>query len=184
MKSALSFANVVGPDWNPAHRPTTALRSLITESYMRKTLPLFTALVLLSLMMTGCANCERKLGRGMNNTFEIVRWGEFRRTVEQSALSDGPDYCYTTGVVRGIDRTLARTGLGLYEVITFPFPTPGKGYGPLCTDDYAPGAVYPDNYTPGVVEDSMFATDTNLGFSGGDILPFAPGSRFRVFDTH
>jgi hypothetical protein len=30
----------------------------------------------------------------------------------------------------------------------------------------------------------MFATDTNLGFSGGDVAPFIPGSRFRIFDTH
>lgn len=151
---------------------------------MRKIFPLFAALVVVSLFSTGCANTERKLGRGMANTLEIVRWGEFRRTVEQSAFSDGPDYAYTTGAVAGFDRTMARTGLGLYEVITCPFPTPGHGYDPLCTDYLAPGPVYPDNYQPGLVEDSMFATDTSLGFSGGDVAPFVPGSRFRVFDTH
>jgi hypothetical protein len=48
----------------------------------------------------------------------------------------------------------------------------------------APSPVYPDNYTPDLVEDSTIATDTNLGFSGGDVMPFLPGSRFRVFDTH
>ena len=48
----------------------------------------------------------------------------------------------------------------------------------------APGPVFPDNYTPNVLEDSLFATDTNLGFSGGDITPMLPGSRFRIFDTH
>ena len=40
---------------------------------------------------------------------DIVRGGEFRRTVEQTALFQGPDAGYTTGVVRGINRTLART---------------------------------------------------------------------------
>jgi putative exosortase-associated protein (TIGR04073 family) len=151
---------------------------------MRKIFPLFAVLVIVSSLATGCANTERKLGRGLSNTFEIVRLGEFRRTMEQSAFSDGPDYCYTTGAIHGFDRTMARTGLGLYEVVTCPFPTPGHGYDPICTDTFAPGPVYPDNYTPGLVEDAMFATDTNLGFSGGDVAPFLPGSRFRVFDTH
>jgi hypothetical protein len=47
-----------------------------------------------------------------------------------------------------------------------------------------PSPVYPDSYTPNLVEDSSFATDTNLGFSGGDVNPLMPGSRFRIFDTH
>ena len=29
----------------------------------------------------------------------------------------------------------------------------------------------------------MFDTDTYTGFSGGDVAPFIPGSRFRVFDN-
>jgi putative exosortase-associated protein (TIGR04073 family) len=151
---------------------------------MRKTFPFFAALVIVSALATGCANTERKLGRGMANTFEIVRWGEFRRTMEQSAFSDGPDYAYTTGFMQGLDRTLGRTGLGIYEVVTCPFPTPGHGYDPLCTDTFAPGPVYPDNYQPGLMEDSMWDSDTALGFAGGDVAPFIPGSRFRIFDTH
>ena len=33
------------------------------------------------------------------------------------------------------------------------------------------------------VSDSIFDTDTSLGFSGGDVFPFVQGSRFRVFDN-
>jgi putative exosortase-associated protein (TIGR04073 family) len=116
----------------------------------------------------------------MANTFEVVRGGEFRRTVEQTTLWDGPDTGATMGFVRGFNRTMARTGIGIYEVVTAPFPP----YDPVFTDFLAPGPVYPDNYTPRALEDSMFATDTNLGFSGGDVAPFIPGSRFRIFDTH
>jgi hypothetical protein len=29
----------------------------------------------------------------------------------------------------------------------------------------------------------VFDTDTYMGFSGGDVAPFIPGSRFRVFDN-
>ncbi len=147
---------------------------------MRKSLPFFAALALTGALISGCANTENKFGRGMSNTLDIVRGGEFRRTVEQTALFEGPDASYTTGFFRGLNRTFARTGVGIYEVVTAPFPP----YDPVFTDYLSPGPVYPDNYTPNLVEDSLFATDSNLGFSGGDVAPIIPGSRFRIFDTH
>src|SRR6267154_575770 len=146
---------------------------------MRKTLPYLAFSLVAAALVSGCANTERKFGRGMSNMFEIVRGGEFRRTMEQTGLTDGPDAAYGTGFVKGLNRTLARTGIGVYEVVTAPFPP----YHPVATDYLSPGPVYPDSYQPNVVEDSMFATDTNLGYSGGDIAPIVPGSRFRIFDT-
>ena len=146
---------------------------------MRHTFTLLAVLAIAALG-SGCANVERKLGRGMSNTFEIVRWGEFRRTMEQTALFDSPDSAYGVGVVRGVNRTLARTGIGIYEVVTCPIPP----YGPVFTDHFAPGPVYPDNYKPGLMADSMFDTDTRIGFGGGDVAPLIPGSRFTIFDTH
>jgi putative exosortase-associated protein (TIGR04073 family) len=157
-----------------------ALISAQRIEFMRKTLPLLSVLGLAAIFASGCANVENKFGRGMANTFEIVRGGEFRRSVEQTGLFDGPDTAYTTGFVHGLNRSLARTGIGVYEVVTAPFPP----YHPVFTDQFAPGPVYPDNYTPGLVADSMFATDTELGYSGGDVFPFLPGCRFRVFDMH
>ena len=147
---------------------------------MRKNLSLLAVVVLAGVMASGCANVERKFGRGMSNTFEIVRRGEMRRTMEQTALFNGPDMAYSTGFIRGLNRTLARTGVGIYEVVTAPIPP----YDPVLTDYLTPGPVYPDSYAPTLVEDSTFSTDTNLGFSGGDVAPMAPGSRFRIFDTH
>ena len=147
---------------------------------MQKTLPLLGALVLVGALVSGCANMENKFGRGVDNMMEPVRLGEIRRSVEQTALNQGPDVGYTTGFVKGLNRTLVRTGVGVYEVVTFPFPP----YGPVLTAYLAPNPVYPDNYHPMILEDSMFATDTNLGFSGGDVAPIVPGSRFRIFDTH
>jgi putative exosortase-associated protein (TIGR04073 family) len=147
---------------------------------MRKTLPLLAVLVIAGTMATGCANTERKLGRGIANMFEIVRWGEFQRSCEQAALWEGGDTAYTYGAIHGIDRTLARTGIGLYEVVTFPIPP----YGPVFTDTFSPNPVYPENFTPGVKADRMYATDADLGFSGGDVAPWWPGSRFRIFEGH
>jgi putative exosortase-associated protein (TIGR04073 family) len=106
--------------------------------------------------------------------------GEMRRTMEQTALFESPEMAYTTGFMRGLNRTLARTGVGIYEVVTAPFPP----YDPVFTDYLAPDPVFPDNYRPGIVADSTFDTDVYTGFSGGDVIPIIPGSRFRIFDTH
>jgi len=136
-------------------------------------------LALAALFTSGCAGPEQKFGRGMSNTFEIVRAGEMRRSIEQTAVFESPSAGYTVGAVRGLNRTLARTGLGLYEIVTAPFPP----YHPIWTSYLSPGPVYPESYKPGLISDSTFDTDTYTGFSGGDVAPYIPGSRFRVFDN-
>jgi putative exosortase-associated protein (TIGR04073 family) len=146
---------------------------------MRKSICVLFAAVAVAAL-SGCANTEQKFGRGMANSFEIVRGGEFRHTMEQTALFDGPDVAYSTGFVRGLNRTFARTGIGIYEMITAPFPP----YDPIATDYLSPGVVYPDNYSPRIIADSMFDTDSSVGFSGGDVAPMIPGSRFSIFDSH
>ena len=147
---------------------------------MCKRLPILAAIVLVGALASGCANTEKKFGRGMSNFIEPLRLGEMRRSMEQTGLFDGPDAAYGAGFIRGLNRTLARTGVGIYEIVTAPLPP----YDPVWTDYLSPSPVYPDNYTPNLAEDSTFATDANLGFSGGDVMPFIPGSRFRIFDTH
>ena len=136
-------------------------------------------LALAALFTSGCAGPEQKFGRGMSNTFEIVRAGEMRRSIEQTAVFESPSAGYTAGAVSGLNRTLARTGLGIYEIVTAPFPP----YHPIWTSYLSPGPVYPESYKPGLISDSMFDTDTYTGFSGGEVAPFVPGSRFRVFDN-
>ena len=147
---------------------------------MRKTLPLLALLVVAVALTSGCANVEKKFGRGMANLIEPLRLGEIRRSMEQTALFEGPEVAYTGGFITGLNRTLARTGIGIYEVVTAPIPP----YGPVATDYLTPNPVFPDSYQPSLIEGSTFATDANLGFSGGDVMPFVPGSRFRIFDTH
>jgi len=152
------------------------------------------------LAFTGCAGPERKFGRGMNNLTEVVRGGELRRSVEQTALWEGPEASYTIGFIRGLNRTVVRTAIGAYEVVSAPFPP----YGPLLTStnrlypDYSirnssfpwggmvlpEDPVFPDNYRPTLMSDSLFSTDTSLGFSGGDVAPMVPGSRFHIFDNY
>jgi putative exosortase-associated protein (TIGR04073 family) len=146
---------------------------------MRNAIPFLAAAALAALFTAGCAGPEQKLGRGMNNFNEAVRLGELRRTMEQTAVFDSPDAGYTTGLVRGIDRSVARTGLGLFEIVTFPIPP----YHPIATKYLAPDPVYPDNYKPGLPSDPLLETDTYTGFAGGNAAPFIPGNRFSVFDN-
>jgi len=136
-----------------------------------------TIVSLVVLLTSGCAGPEEKLGRGMSNVLEVARWGELRRSIEQTAVLDTPEAGYTAGAVRGFDRSLARTGLGVLEVVTFPFPP----YDPMFTSYLSPQPAYPASYKPGLPTDSLFDTDTYTGFSGGDVAPFIPGSRFTVF---
>ena len=43
-------------------------------------------------------------------------------------------------------------------------------------------ALFPASYTPGLWDDGIFHPNSAIGFGGGDVAPFLPGSRFRVFD--
>lgn len=134
-----------------------------------------------SFLFLGCAGPEQKLGRGVANSVEPFRLGELRRSIEQSAVFGSPDQSRTVGVIHGFDRTLARTGSGLYEVLTFPIPNHAMGdYGPI----FRPAdPVYPDSYKPNWGLTSTLQPNASLDFSGGDVLPLVPGSRFRIFDN-
>ena len=145
---------------------------------MQKSFSILGAVVLLAVLATGCAGPEKKLGRGINNIYEPFRLAEMRRSIEQGALANPEDINYHPGVIRGFNRTVARAGVGIYEIITAPFPP----YDPVFTNYMKPNPEYPDSYKPGVFEDSIFATDTSIGFSSGAAAPFLPGSRFHVFD--
>ena len=131
--------------------------------------------VLAAGLFAGCAGPEQKLGRGINNVTEFARMGEIRRSVEQTAIWESTDQAYTTGFIRGVNRSLARTAVGAFEIVSFPF----LPFDPI----FLPSdPVYPDSYRPSLIADPTFGADANLGFSGGDIAPMVPGSRFRVFD--
>ena len=165
--------------------------------FMRKVVTLLA--IILALAVAGCAGPERKLGRGMLNMTELVRGGEIHRSMEQTSLWDGTDLAYATGFIRGMNRSLTRTAVGVYEVVTFPIPSydpPLSSTNRLYPDYTVKNSsspwggmvlpekpVYPANYKPNHLSDSIFSTDTSLGFSGGDILPFSPGSRVHIFDN-
>lgn len=147
---------------------------------MRKLIFLFTA-ALAAAGVTGCTGPEHKLARGFDNTMEIVRWGDMRHSIEQDGVFSAPDVSYSFGVIHGFDRSISRVGLGIFEVVTFPIPIPT--YDPVLTGSVPAHPGYPDSFMPGRISASTFDTDTYTGFSGGDVAPFIPGSRFKIFDN-
>jgi putative exosortase-associated protein (TIGR04073 family) len=142
---------------------------------MRKLISSAMATAVIGLLATGCAGPEQKFGRGISNVTEFARLGEIRRSMEQTGVWEGTDKAYSTGLMRGINRSLARTAVGAYEIVTFPFPS----YDPIFLPEFP---VYPDANVPRAIADPSWGPDSSLGFSGGDVAPMIPGSRFRVFD--
>ena len=70
----------------------------------------------------------RKLGRGLANmTFGVT---EFVQSQSEINDREGNAAAASYGVVRGIGRTFFRFGMGVYEVVTFPFPTTRSSYRP------------------------------------------------------
>jgi len=60
---------------------------------------------------------------------------ELPKTVYYDTLEDGPLYGLTVGVLEGLSWGIARMLVGIYEVVTFPFPAP-EGYRPILTPAY------------------------------------------------
>ncbi|MEA3305453.1 MAG: exosortase system-associated protein, TIGR04073 family [Candidatus Omnitrophota bacterium] len=69
----------------------------------------------------------KKLGRGLANI--LTGWIELPKNVYDTSVEDSPLAGLTIGLAKGVGMTIVRTGAGIYEIVTFPFPIP---------EDYAP----------------------------------------------
>ena len=75
----------------------------------------------------------RKLGRGLSN----VLFGPSELLDSMAAVNyeDGNAAAWSYGLVRGIGRSFARLGYGIYDMVTFPFPTVKGSYRPPYRSD-------------------------------------------------
>jgi len=69
-----------------------------------------------------------KLGRGAANT--LFGWLEIPETIHERYTPDDVGTGFFTGLGIGILKGLVRTGIGLYETVTFFLPYP-EGFAPL-----------------------------------------------------
>ena len=71
----------------------------------------------------------RKLGRGISNL--VIAPTEFFTTVNQINQTEGNSAGASYGVWKGAGRVAARQFVGLFEILTFPFPIWRNSYYPI-----------------------------------------------------
>lgn len=74
-----------------------------------------------------------KLGRGVANT--LTGWVELPKNVYDTSVEDNALTGMTLGLAKGAGMMLVRTGAGIFEIATFPFPLP-ENYEPLLEPEY------------------------------------------------
>ena len=105
---------------------------------MKKITPLLIALLLCALSPLGKADIQappasdqgptRKIGRGLGNL--LYGSTEIFESMSDVNYQDGNSAAFSYGLVRGLGRTFARIGYGVFEIVTFPFPTQHGTYQP------------------------------------------------------
>ena len=98
---------------------------------------LIIALVMVMVLAVASASYAqdpaKKLGRGLANI--LTGWVELPKNIYDVSVEDNPLAGLTIGLAKGIGMTIVRTGAGIYEVVTFPFPIP-EDYGPVLEPEF------------------------------------------------
>ena len=75
----------------------------------------------------------RKLGRGLSNLLFGI--AELPATIAKTNEREGNSAAAGYGVARGLGRSSMRVQAGVFEFLTFPFPTTRRTYYPLLPSD-------------------------------------------------
>lgn len=91
-------------------------------------------LVILNVAQVAYAqNMLRKLGRGVANI--LTGWIELPKTIYETSVEENIGMGLSVGLAKGLGMTVIRTGAGIYDTVTFPFPIP-TDYEPLLEPEY------------------------------------------------
>ena len=74
-----------------------------------------------------------KLGRGVANT--LTGWVEVPKNIYNTSVQENAFVGAMLGLARGVGMAIVRTGAGLLEVVSFPFPAP-EDYKPILEPEY------------------------------------------------
>ena len=95
------------------------------------------ALVVIAVlgMTTQCyaQDPAKKLGRGLANV--LTGWVELPKNIYDTSVEENVLSGLTMGLAKGVGMTIVRTGAGVYEAVTFPFPIP-EDYQPVLEPEY------------------------------------------------
>lgn len=104
------------------------------KRYLMMAIVMALVVVLMSVSTPSYAQTAlKKLGRGVVNTF--TGWLEIPKGVVDESKANNVFTGLTVGLVKGLGLGLVRTGAGIYETLTFPFPIP-EGYEPIVKPEY------------------------------------------------
>jgi putative exosortase-associated protein (TIGR04073 family) len=104
------------------------------NSFVKK--PILALLILFLLTITTVCFAQdafTKLGRGVANT--LTGWVELPKNIYNTSVEENAFTGMTLGLAKGAGMTLVRTGAGIYEIATFPFPLP-QDYKPILEPEY------------------------------------------------
>lgn len=97
---------------------------------------LLITVIVVGLCNFACAeenNAFNKLGRGLINT--ATGWLEIPKKIYNISKNDNLFLGITIGTFKGLGWGISRTAVGIYEIITFPFPIP-EGYKPIIDPEF------------------------------------------------
>jgi len=102
---------------------------------MKKGIIVIVALLTICCMTATCYAQDpgKKLIRGLANV--LTGWVELPKNIYESSVEDNIFTGLTIGLAKGVGMTIVRTGAGIYETITFPFPIP-EDYEPVLEPEY------------------------------------------------
>ncbi len=75
----------------------------------------------------------KKLGRGLANV--LTGWVELPKNIYETSVEENVLSGLTMGLAKGVGMTIVRTGAGVYETVTFPFPIP-EDYQPVLEPEF------------------------------------------------
>ena len=100
---------------------------------MKERLAMTAVLLLVSAALCFAQDPFTKLGRGVANT--LTGWVELPKNIYDTSVQQNALSGMTLGLAKGAGMTLVRTGAGIYEIATFPFPLP-ENYKPILEPEY------------------------------------------------
>ena len=105
---------------------------------LRGIIVILALMFVLNLWSTNCysQNPIKKLGRGVANI--ITGWVEIPKNVYETSQDENILMGLTIGLAKGLGMSVIRTGAGIYDAVTFPFPIP-QDYEPLLEPEYVLG---------------------------------------------
>ena len=105
---------------------------------MKKGIIVVIALMMIVSIATTCYAQDpgKKLMRGLANV--LTGWVELPKNIYETSVEDNVFAGLTIGLAKGVGMTIVRTGAGVYETITFPFPIP-EDYAPVLEPEYVFG---------------------------------------------